>query len=144
MISCSYPTSDTCRSTHVIRRRRVWVAFPIVNFPFISSNILASPTYGDYISQLICYSRACAKYSHFPEGAQVVTQMVLKYAALLLVWSHPYTNYMVVITNRFPLRNPYLKWRWIFSLSHIIFFFPLSPIILYQLHGMRLIRSRNC
>ena len=34
--------------------------FPIVNFPFISSNIPASPAYGVYISQLIRYSRACA------------------------------------------------------------------------------------
>jgi hypothetical protein len=34
--------------------------FPTVNFPFISSNITASPTYGVYTSQLIYYSRTCA------------------------------------------------------------------------------------
>jgi len=33
--------------------------FPIVNFPFISSNIPAA-AYGVYISQLIHYSRVCA------------------------------------------------------------------------------------
>ena len=33
--------------------------FPIVNFPFICSNIPAVPAYGVYISQLIRYSRAC-------------------------------------------------------------------------------------
>jgi hypothetical protein len=33
--------------------------FPIVNFSFICSNILAAPAYGVYISQLIRYSRAC-------------------------------------------------------------------------------------
>ena len=33
--------------------------FPIVNFPFICSNIPAAPAYGVYISQLIRYSRAC-------------------------------------------------------------------------------------
>ena len=34
--------------------------FSVVNFPFISSNIPASPAYGVYISQLVHYSRACA------------------------------------------------------------------------------------
>ena len=34
--------------------------FPIVNFPFICSNIPAVPAYGVYISQLIRYSRARA------------------------------------------------------------------------------------
>ena len=36
--------------------------FPIVNFPFICSNIPAAPAYGVYISQLIRYSRACGSY----------------------------------------------------------------------------------
>jgi hypothetical protein len=34
--------------------------FPIVNFPFISSSITAA--YGEYVSQLIWYSRACGSY----------------------------------------------------------------------------------
>ena len=32
---------------------------PIVNFPFICSNVLVAPAYGVYISQLIQYLRAC-------------------------------------------------------------------------------------
>jgi hypothetical protein len=32
--------------------------FAIVNFPFICSNIPAAPAYGEYLSQLIRYSRA--------------------------------------------------------------------------------------
>jgi hypothetical protein len=39
--------------------------FPIVNVPFISSNIPASPAYGAYISQIIRYARPCAQYSDF-------------------------------------------------------------------------------
>ena len=39
--------------------------FPIINFPFISSNIPASPAYEIYISQLIRHSRDCGKYSDF-------------------------------------------------------------------------------
>jgi hypothetical protein len=35
--------------------------FPIVNFPFICSNIPAAPAYGVYISQLIRYYRACVE-----------------------------------------------------------------------------------
>jgi hypothetical protein len=36
--------------------------FPIVNFPFICSNISAAPAYGVYISQMIRYSRACGSF----------------------------------------------------------------------------------
>ena len=52
--------------------------FPIVNFLFISSNIPASPAYGDYISQLVRYSRACAQYSNFIDRVQLLTQKLLK------------------------------------------------------------------
>jgi len=53
--------------------------FPIVNFPFISSNIPASPAYGVYISQLVSYSRACAQYSDFLDRAQLLMQNLLKH-----------------------------------------------------------------
>jgi hypothetical protein len=36
--------------------------FPIVNFPFICSNIPAAPEYGVNISQMIRYSRTCGSY----------------------------------------------------------------------------------
>ena len=36
--------------------------FHIVNFPFLSSNILSIPSYGVYISQLIKYARCCSYY----------------------------------------------------------------------------------
>jgi len=42
--------------------------FPIVNFPFISSNIPASPAYGDYILQLVHYSRTCAQHNLLKQG----------------------------------------------------------------------------
>ena len=38
---------------------------PIVNFPFISSNILTSPANGALISQLIRYPSACGSYKDF-------------------------------------------------------------------------------
>ena len=52
--------------------------FPIVNFPFISSNIPASSAYGVYISQLIRYSITCAQYNDFTDRAQLLTQKLLK------------------------------------------------------------------
>jgi hypothetical protein len=52
--------------------------FPIINFPFISSNIPAAPAYGVYISQRIRYSRACAQYSDFLDRVQLLTQNLLK------------------------------------------------------------------
>ena len=39
--------------------------FKIKNFPNMCSNIPASPAYGVYISQLICYARASSNYSAF-------------------------------------------------------------------------------
>ena len=39
--------------------------FHITNFPFMSSDIPASPAYGVFISQLIRYARACSSYECF-------------------------------------------------------------------------------
>ena len=39
--------------------------FHITNFPFLSSNIPSSPTYGIFISQLIRYTRNCSSYECF-------------------------------------------------------------------------------
>jgi hypothetical protein len=51
--------------------------FPIVNFPFICSNIRAAPAYGVYISQLIRYSRACDSYQDFLDRGLLLTRKLL-------------------------------------------------------------------
>ena len=48
--------------------------FPIVNFPFMSSNIPSAPAYGVYVSQLIRYARTCSNYQDFMERGKVLTQ----------------------------------------------------------------------
>ena len=48
--------------------------FPIVNFPFICSNIPVAPAYGVYISQLIRYSRACGYYQDFLDRGLLLTR----------------------------------------------------------------------
>ena len=52
--------------------------FPIVNFPFLCSNIPSSPAYGVYISQLIRYPRACYKYSDFLDRGKLLTSKLLQ------------------------------------------------------------------
>ena len=58
--------------------------FPKVTFHFISSNIVASPADGVYISKLICYSRVCAQYSDVLDIYQLLTQKLLNKGTLLL------------------------------------------------------------
>ncbi len=48
--------------------------FPIVNIPFICSNIPAAPANGVYISQLIRYSRACGSYQDFLHKGLLLSQ----------------------------------------------------------------------
>ena len=58
--------------------------FPIVNFPFICSNIAAEPAYGVFISQLIPYSRTCGSYQDFLDRGLLIT-MKLQNQGFLLV-----------------------------------------------------------
>ena len=51
--------------------------FPIVNFPFLCSNIPSAPAYGVYVSQLIRYSRACGEYNDFLDRATRLTSKLL-------------------------------------------------------------------
>jgi hypothetical protein len=57
---------------------------PIVNFPFIFSNIPAAPAYGVYISQLIRYSRACGSYQDFLDRGLLLTGKLLIQGFLLV------------------------------------------------------------
>ena len=52
--------------------KRDYFTFPIVNFPFISSNIPASLVYSTR------YSRNCVQYSDFQDRTQLLTQEKLK------------------------------------------------------------------
>ena len=56
--------------------------FPIVNFPFLSSNILSAPAYRVYVSQLIRYARSCSKYQDFVDREKLL-ELVLNIKTLL-------------------------------------------------------------
>ena len=40
-------------------------SYEIVNFPFIDGDVPRSPSYGVYISQLICFTRVCSNVNDF-------------------------------------------------------------------------------
>jgi hypothetical protein len=51
--------------------------FSIVNFPYLCSNIPASPAYGVYILQLIRYARACLAYDQFLLRGSLLTNKLM-------------------------------------------------------------------
>ena len=57
--------------------------FPIVNFPFICSNIPAAC--GVYISQMIRYSRTCGSYQKFLDRGLLLTRKLLNQGFLLVM-----------------------------------------------------------
>ena len=52
--------------------------FPIVNFPYLSSNIPESPAYGVFVSHLIRYPRVCSKYEDFLFRGYILVSKLLK------------------------------------------------------------------
>ena len=64
--------------------KRDYFNFPIVNFPFICSNIPAAPAYGVYISQMIRYFRACGSYQDFLDRGLLLTRKLLNQGFLLV------------------------------------------------------------
>ena len=57
--------------------------FPIVNFPFICSNIPAAPAYGVYLSPFIRYSRACGSYQDLLDRGLLLSRKLLNQGFLL-------------------------------------------------------------
>jgi len=51
--------------------------FPIVNYPFLDSNIPPSPAYGVYMLQLNRYSRTCNSYQDFLNRSVLLTRKLL-------------------------------------------------------------------
>ena len=64
--------------------KRDYFNFPIVNFPFICSNIPATLAYGVYISQLIQYSIACGSYQDVFDRRSLLTRKLLNQWFLLV------------------------------------------------------------
>ena len=69
-----YPYIDNGKLTRLYDKRDDF-NFPIVNFPFLSSNIPSA--YGVYVSQIIHCARACSNYQDFMERGKVLTTKLL-------------------------------------------------------------------
>ena len=96
--------------------------FPTVIFPFTGNNIPASPAYGIDISQLVHFSRACARYSNFWTKLSCWRKSYSYKATLILSWGHLYKNSMFLITIWLTVtKYSYLKWQWIFDFLRRIF-----------------------
>ena len=52
--------------------------FPIVNCSYLSSNILESPAYGVFVSQLIRYAWVCSKYEDFLFRGSILASKLLQ------------------------------------------------------------------
>ena len=52
--------------------------FEIVNFPFLDEDVLRSPSYGVYISQLIRFARVCSNVDNFINRNLFLTAKLLK------------------------------------------------------------------
>ena len=66
---------DNIKLTTRLNDKRDDFNFPIVNFPFLSSNIPSAPAYGVYVSHLIRYARA--NYQDLLERGKVLTTKLL-------------------------------------------------------------------
>ena len=86
--------------------------FQIVNFPFLSSNIPASPAYGVYMSQLIRYSRACTSYRDFLSRGKILTSKLIQQGFL--------KQRLITILKKFYGRCPQLIKPYHISVSQII------------------------
>ena len=52
--------------------------FPIINFPYLSSNIPESPAYGVFVSHLMRYVRVCSKHEDFLRRGSILVSKLLK------------------------------------------------------------------
>ena len=82
--STSYEIDSEGRLRTTLYDKRDDFNFPIVNLPFICSNIPAAPAYGVYISQLIRYFRACGSYQDFLDKGLLPTRKLLNQGFLLV------------------------------------------------------------
>ena len=80
-------TRDTNNNiTTKLYHKRDTFGFHFVNFPFMSSDILSSPAYDVYASQLIRYACFCSNYSDFlSHHRALVTRLLLQRVTKLIV-----------------------------------------------------------
>ena len=121
--------------------------FPIVNFPFKSSNIPAAPAYIIYKSRFIRYSRACGSYQNFLDRGLLLTRKVLKQVFLLVTlksW-HGWPLWNICVTNHHGYVPPVVNTSRYFPHSWFITGFTRQvPLVEQELRGIRSIVLCAC
>ena len=84
--------------------------FPVVNCPYLSSNIPESPAYGVFVSQLIRYARGCSKYEDFLFRGSILVSNYWSRDIIHVNFRVLFGNSMVVIQTLFTNLTP-LCWR---------------------------------
>jgi hypothetical protein len=72
--------------------------FPIVNFPYLFSNIPISPAYGVYIPQLMRYARACSTYDQCLIRGSLLTNKLMSQEFLQSHVQAAFRKFYVVTT----------------------------------------------
>jgi hypothetical protein len=104
--------------------------FPIMNFPFICSNIPAASAYGIYISQLIQYAtRACGSYHDFLDRGLLLTRTLLNQGFLLVKLK---SSFCTVATMTWLTVMEYLCHKWPRICSTCKHFRVLSSFMTYH------------
>ena len=100
--------------------------FPIVNFPYLSSNIPESPAYGVFVSQLIRYARVCSKYEDILFRGYILVSKLLKQGYSARKLQTTFRKFMVVIQTLFTNLTPLCHICWmICSLTVTYDWFPV-------------------
>ena len=84
--------------------------FPIVNFPYLRSNIPESPAYGAFVSEVIRYARVCSKYEDILFRGSILVSKLLKQGY--------YSRKLQTTFRKFCGRHIYLIHKFDTSVSH--------------------------
>ena len=84
--------------------------FPIVNFPWLSCNVLRLPSYGVYISQLLRFARCCTSVSDFNSKNPQITSKLLTqgyiYHKFRKTFGKFFRSYSDPLSKRYVICNP--------------------------------------
>ena len=118
LLNLTFITGNNNRIYTKLYDKRDDFDFHIVNFPFLSSNIPSSPSYGVYISQLIKYARCCSYYDDFGYHQERLVDRLLSQGYKVKRLKNSFKNFMADIQISLgSIRGRWKIWWLIHSLT---------------------------
>ena len=119
--------------------------FPIVNFPYLSSNIPSSPAYGVFASQLIRFARASSLYKDFLERSMLLAKKTVD-TGISNAQAYIVTEKVLRATPRacWQIRCPCFTTISWYTLCFISYFLFLAWIDFWEIHDGWHMWSRRC